>query len=58
MSRRVLLLLELLVNFLLPWLCYRWAKPHWGEVGGLLFSAIPLSPGACGSCGGRGAWMR
>ncbi|MBX9267713.1 VC0807 family protein [Chromobacterium violaceum] len=41
MSRRVLLLLELLVNFLLPWLCYRWAKPHWGEVGGLLFSAIP-----------------
>ena len=41
MSRRVALLLELLVNFLLPWLCYRWAKPHWGEVGGLLLSAAP-----------------
>ncbi|WP_047248962.1 VC0807 family protein [Chromobacterium subtsugae] len=41
MSRRMTLLLELLVNFLLPWLCYRWARPHWGEMGGLLLSAAP-----------------
>ncbi|AUH52236.1 hypothetical protein CXB49_16160 [Chromobacterium sp. ATCC 53434] len=41
MPKRVRLLLELLVNFLLPWLCYRWARPHWGEMGGLLLSALP-----------------
>ncbi|WP_434629702.1 VC0807 family protein [Chromobacterium sp. CV08] len=41
MTKRVRLLLELLVNFLLPWLCYRWAQPHWGEMGGLLLSALP-----------------
>ncbi|MEO9384227.1 VC0807 family protein [Chromobacterium phragmitis] len=41
MSRRVSLLAELIVNFLLPWLCYRWGKPHWGEMGGLLLSAAP-----------------
>ena len=41
MSRRMTLLLELLVNFLLPWLCYRWARPYWGEMGGLLLSAAP-----------------
>ncbi|POZ61784.1 VC0807 family protein [Chromobacterium alticapitis] len=41
MSRRVRLLLELGVNFALPWLCYRWGKPYWGEMGGLLLSALP-----------------
>ncbi|MCD4499699.1 VC0807 family protein [Chromobacterium vaccinii] len=41
MPRRALLLLELVVNFLLPWLCYHWTKPHWGEMGGLLLSAAP-----------------
>ncbi|OHX15017.1 hypothetical protein BI347_11950 [Chromobacterium sphagni] len=41
MSRRVQLLLELLINFLLPWLCYRWAQPHRGEMAGLLLSSVP-----------------
>lgn len=41
MASRSRLLLELVVNFLLPWLCYRWGKPHWGEMGGLLLSAVP-----------------
>ncbi|UTH74859.1 VC0807 family protein [Chromobacterium sp. IIBBL 290-4] len=41
MSKRMRLLMELLVNFLLPWLCYRWARPMWGEVNGLLVSSAP-----------------
>ena len=34
-------LAELAVNFLLPWLIYRWAQPHYGETGALYASAIP-----------------
>jgi hypothetical protein len=34
-------LVELAVNFLLPWLVYRWAQPHYGETGALYASAIP-----------------
>jgi hypothetical protein len=32
---------ELAVNLLLPWAAYRLALPHWGEVGGLIASAVP-----------------
>ncbi len=32
---------EFAVNLLLPWLAYRLAQPHWGEVGGLIASAAP-----------------
>ena len=32
---------ELVVNFLLPWLAYRWAQPHYGETGALYVSAVP-----------------
>ncbi|KND61734.1 putative membrane protein [Candidatus Burkholderia verschuerenii] len=35
------LLLELAANLLLPWLAYRLALPHWGEVGALYASAPP-----------------
>lgn len=35
------LLIELIINFLLPWLAYRLAQPEWGETGGLIASAIP-----------------
>jgi hypothetical protein len=35
------ILVELAVNFLLPWLIYRWAQPHYGETGALYASAIP-----------------
>jgi hypothetical protein len=31
MSRLRQLLPELVANFLLPWLCYRWAQPQWGK---------------------------
>ncbi|WP_196782580.1 VC0807 family protein [Chromobacterium paludis] len=41
MPRHVRLLLELGVNFVLPWACYHWGKPLWGEMGGLLLSAVP-----------------
>ncbi|NML32228.1 VC0807 family protein [Paraburkholderia antibiotica] len=34
-------LLELVVNFLLPWLAYRLARPHVGETGALIASAVP-----------------
>src|SRR6185437_14330789 len=34
-------IVELAVNFLLPWLIYRWAQPHYGETGALYASAIP-----------------
>jgi hypothetical protein len=40
MQRRALVV-ELAVNFLLPWLAYRWAQPQWGEVGGLIASSVP-----------------
>ncbi|WP_345813731.1 VC0807 family protein [Paraburkholderia sp. PREW-6R] len=33
--------LELVVNFLLPWLAYRYALPHLGETGALIASAVP-----------------
>jgi hypothetical protein len=35
------LVLELVANLLLPWLAYRLALPHWGEVGALYASAAP-----------------
>lgn len=41
MSRLRQLLPELVANFLLPWLCYRWALPQWGETGGLIASSLP-----------------
>lgn len=41
MSRLRPLLPELIANFLLPWLCYRWALPQWGEVGALIASTMP-----------------
>ncbi|GGP25419.1 VC0807 family protein [Silvimonas amylolytica] len=33
--------LEILVNFVLPWLVYRQMQPHWGEHNALLASALP-----------------
>ncbi|WP_144193558.1 VC0807 family protein [Paraburkholderia fungorum] len=33
--------LELAINFLLPWLAYRFALPHLGETGALIASAVP-----------------
>ncbi|MFL9997537.1 hypothetical protein SAMN05444172_3016 [Burkholderia sp. GAS332] len=33
--------LELAVNFLLPWLAYRLARPHMSETGALIASAVP-----------------
>ena len=33
--------LELAVNFLLPWLVYRYAHPYLGETGALIASAVP-----------------
>jgi hypothetical protein len=33
--------LELAVNFLLPWLAYRLARPHMDETGALIASAVP-----------------
>jgi len=41
MSRLSTLLPELIANFLLPWLCYRWAQPQWGESGALIASSLP-----------------
>lgn len=32
---------EMAVNFLLPWLAYRFALPHLGETGALIASAVP-----------------
>jgi hypothetical protein len=40
MTRLHQLLPELVANFLLPWLCYRWAQPQWGETG-LIVSSLP-----------------
>ncbi|HET9146963.1 MAG TPA: hypothetical protein VFN77_02830, partial [Acetobacteraceae bacterium] len=39
--KRLLFGLEVLFNFLLPWACYRLAKPHWGEVHAIMASAAP-----------------
>jgi hypothetical protein len=38
---RPALVLELVVNLVLPWVTYRLAQPYWGETGGLLASAVP-----------------
>ena len=35
------MIVELAVNFLLPWLAYKLALPHWGELGALYASAVP-----------------
>jgi hypothetical protein len=39
--KRVMLGLELLFNFLLPWVVYRVAKPHVGEIHAIMASAAP-----------------
>jgi hypothetical protein len=41
MKLRPAFVLELAVNFLLPWLAYKLAAPSWGETGGLIASAVP-----------------
>jgi hypothetical protein len=41
MKLRPAFVAELAVNLLLPWVAYVLAKPHWGEVGGLIASAVP-----------------
>lgn len=39
--KRVTLGLEILFNFLLPWVVYRLAKPHVGEIHAIMASAVP-----------------
>ncbi|WP_051377388.1 VC0807 family protein [Paraburkholderia dilworthii] len=41
MKLRLPFVLELAVNFLLPWLAYRLALPHIGGTGALIISAVP-----------------
>jgi len=41
MKLRPALVAELAVNLLLPWVAYRLALPWYGEVGGLMASAVP-----------------
>lgn len=41
MKLRPAFVAELAVNLLLPWVAYRLAQPHYGEVGGLIASAVP-----------------
>ncbi|MFD1555892.1 VC0807 family protein [Paraburkholderia silviterrae] len=41
MKLRPAFVAELAVNLLLPWIAYRLAQPWWGEVGGLIASAVP-----------------
>jgi hypothetical protein len=41
MKIRAGLVAELGVNLVLPWLAYRLALPHWGELGALYASAVP-----------------
>jgi len=41
MKIRAGLIVELGVNLVLPWLAYRLALPHWGELGALYASAVP-----------------
>lgn len=38
---RASLIFELAFNFALPWLAYRLALPHWGQLGALYASAAP-----------------
>jgi hypothetical protein len=40
-GKKLSLVLEVLVNFVLPWLCYRFAKGSLGETGALLLSTAP-----------------
>ncbi len=42
MKSRFRYLSAVCVNLLLPWLAYRFAAPHWGHVGGLIASMLPL----------------
>lgn len=39
--KRLLFGLEILFNFILPWVCYRLAKPHYGEIHAIMASAAP-----------------
>lgn len=41
MKLRPGLVVEMAVNFLLPWLAYRYTLPHLGETGALIASAVP-----------------
>ncbi|KNE75426.1 putative membrane protein [Candidatus Burkholderia crenata] len=41
MKIRAGLVAELGINLVLPWLAYRLALPHWGELGALYASAVP-----------------
>ncbi|MDB5835021.1 MAG: hypothetical protein JWR14_4851, partial [Caballeronia sp.] len=41
MKIRAGLVVELAANLVLPWLAYRLALPHWGELGALYASAVP-----------------
>jgi hypothetical protein len=42
MKSRLRYLSALLINVALPWLAYRLAFPHWGQLGALSASALPL----------------
>ncbi|MFM0341331.1 VC0807 family protein [Paraburkholderia fungorum] len=42
MKLRLRHLSALIVNVALPWLAYRLAFPHWGQLGALMASALPL----------------
>lgn len=42
MKNRFRYLSAICVNLLLPWLAYHAAAPHWGHVGGLVASTLPL----------------
>ena len=42
MKPRLRYLSALLINVALPWLAYRLAFPHWGQLGALIASALPL----------------
>jgi hypothetical protein len=39
--KRMMIALEILFNFVLPWACYRLAKPSLGEVHAIMASAVP-----------------
>lgn len=39
--KHINLIAELAVNLALPWMAYTLAEPRWGELGGLIASAIP-----------------
>jgi hypothetical protein len=41
MAQTVTFICEILFNFVLPWACYHWAKPHYGEVHAIFASALP-----------------